>query len=697
MGYVVAVDSGGTFSDCVVIDDQGQVITAKAPSTPADYSEGVLAAVAEAAARLGRTLPQLLAESVLFAHGTTVATNTLLTRTGAKVGLMTTLGHEDVLLIGRTYQKVAGLPEEVVMDIAHLDKPEPLVPRWLTVGVPERLDWQGREVVPLDRQAVLAGLERLLAEGIEALAVSLLWSFRNPSHEQAIREIVQERVPELSITCSSDLVPVMKEYERTATTVLNAYLGARTARYLAALEDRLATQGLAGPAVVMQSNGGVVRIERARERAVQLLTSGPAGGLVGARYLARLLGHPNVVTTDVGGTSFDVGLLVDGEPLLADAPVFDQYQLILPVIDVATIGTGGGSIARVEHGVLKVGPESAGADPGPACYGKGGKEPTVTDANVVLGRLNPERFLGGRMRLDREAAERAIRDRLARPLGLSLEEAALGVVAIADAHMADLVRRVTVERGFDPREFVLYAFGGAGPLHAGAYAEDAGCRKWLVPLLAPVFSAFGIAQSDLTAVAEASEPMYAPLPAPAVRRILAELEGRVRQELLQNGAREADIRFERFVTMRYRGQIHEIRTPILAADLQAEQLDDVTARFERLYEQRYGRGTAYRRAGIQAFTFRVMGRASLFPPAFRAAPVLPHEAEPYTERAVILPGRGKTELPIYRAEALKPGARLSGPAVVEAEDTTIFLPEGHRAEVDGYQNLVVEILGGRGG
>src|SRR4051812_5312277 len=427
MTFVIAVDSGGTFTDCVAVEDGGAITRAKSPSTPPDFERGVLNAVAEVAKRLGRSRAELLAEASVFAHGTTVATNILITRTGARTALLTTRGHEDAILIGRTVQKVAGLSEAEIIDVARLRKADPVVPRSRIHGVDERVDRQGEVVVPLDVDRLEDVAERLHAEGVEAIAVSFLWSFLNPDHERRVREWLQARAngdgngdAPWFVTASSELVPIVREYERTATTVLNAYLTPGVHEYLKRMEDRLRDDGHHGGIAVMHSAGGVSSIDEARDRGVTLLASGPAGGMLGTRALAERLGLDPVIATDVGGTSFDIGVIVDGEPSYADTPVFSKYPVAVPVIDVTSIGAGGGSIAWIEHesGVLKVGPQSAGASPGPVCYGAGGTEPTVTDANVVLGAIDPDYFLGGRIKLDRAGALTAVTERVADPLDI---------------------------------------------------------------------------------------------------------------------------------------------------------------------------------------------------------------------------------------------------------------------------------------
>ena len=380
MSFVVAVDSGGTFTDCVVVDDEGRLTRAKSPSTPPRFEEGVMGAVGEAAGRLGLPLAELLADTRLFAHGTTVATNTLITRTGARTALLTTRGHEDAIIIGRTVQKVAGLSEDEIIDVARLSKADPLVPRSSIHGIDERVDRNGSVVAPLKLERLDPLEARLREKGVEAIAISFLWSFLNPDHERQLRDWLNgngDGRPDWFVTASSDLAPVIREYERTATTVLNAYLTPGVRGYLKRMGDRLRDAGHGGAISVMHSAGGVSSLDEARERGVTLLSSGPAGGMLGARALARRLGLDPVIATDVGGTSFDVGTIVDGEPGYAEAPVFAKYPVAVPIIDVTSIGAGGGSIAWIEpeSGVLKVGPQSAGASPGPACYGRGGEEP----------------------------------------------------------------------------------------------------------------------------------------------------------------------------------------------------------------------------------------------------------------------------------------------------------------------------------
>lgn len=703
MSYVIAVDSGGTFCDCVVFDDEGRITRAKAPSTPPDFDQGVIDSVTEAADRIGRPLAEMLSETILFAHGTTVATNVLITRKGAKIALLTTKGHEDVMLIGRTAAKVAGLTEDEIINVARLKKPDPLVLRPRIYGVDERVDRAGRVVVPLSLDGAAPVLDRLKSDGVEAVAVSFLWSFLNPSHERAVQAWLERELPDCIVTASSDIAPLIREYERTATTVINAYLTPAVARYLDRMQARLVEGGLQGPVAVMQSSGGLTSVEEASKRGAALLISGPAGGALGAQALGARLGFDKVLTTDVGGTSFDVGVIVDGQPGYSDGPIVDKYPLALPVIDVASIGAGGGSIAWVEPetGVLRVGPESAGARPGPASYDMGGTEPTVTDANLVLGRLNPDYFLAGRMRLHPDKAREAIRARIADPLGMPPEDAAAAIIEIVDAQITDLIRKVTVERGQDPSSFVVFAYGGAGGLHGDAYSSALGCREVVVPSVASVFSAVGIAGSDAKRVLELSDPERAPFDLARWRRHFQAMEvtivdGMRRQRLPIDG-----VRLSRFVHLLFRGQVHTVRVPVEPPDLEADDRGAaIIERFKEAYESRFGAGTAYVKAGVEATALSVEAVAGLPKPVHTEQALgAPDAAAALKEtRPIYLHERsGFTDVPVYAGDRLAPGHRIEGPALIEAEDTTLLVRSGHRLWVDGYENLRIDLRDGQGG
>jgi len=701
MSYVIGVDSGGTFTDCAVLDDQGRVTRAKAPSTPPNFEQGVLNAVTEAARGLGLELEQLLSETTIFGHGTTVATNILITGSGAKTALLTTRGHEDALIIGRSSQKVAGLSEAEIIDVANLTKAEQLVPRSSIFGIDERVDRTGTVVAPLHLERLDELINYLQSEGVEAIAISLLWSFRNPEHEVKLRDWLTEqgttddREAPWFVTASSDLVPVIREYERTSTTILNAYLTPGVKGYLERMRTALRDHEHRGAITIMQSAGGVSSIEEAQDRGVALLSSGPAGGILGARALAERLSVRNVIATDVGGTSFDVGLLVDGEPSYAEAPVFRKYPVALSIIDVTSVGAGGGSIAWIEldTGILKVGPRSAGASPGPACYRAGGCEPTVTDANLVLGRLDPDNFLGGRLRLDVDGARQAIGTRIGDPLGMSVETAAMAVLDIVDAHMADLVRRVTVERGLDPAQFTVFGYGGAAGLHVASYASRLGCRHIVVPRTAAVFSAFGIAVSDMKRVVVMSDPMRAPFDLGTWSRRFDELHAKLNRQFRDERLPGERLVTQRFVELQFRGQVHALRVPVDDSDLKGnDEGKGIIARFIDSYEKRYGAGTAYPDAGVEAVTFVVEGTARLPIPAIQPLPRGTSDVRTALRgtRQVHLSRAGAGAVSVYDAEQLHPGHAFDGPALVEDKDTTVLVRAGQRLWVDDFANLRIE-------
>jgi N-methylhydantoinase A len=690
--YWIGVDTGGTFTDCVVLDTNGRVFTAKAPSTPPNFAEGVVDAVARAGEAIGGlSAGELLARTRFFGHGTTVGTNTLLTRSGARTGLITTRGHEDMLFMGRIKQKVAGMNEDQLHDFLIHDKDDrPLVPRQRVRGLNERIDYKGSVIVPLNDDEVLAVLRQLVeVDECESLAVCCLWSFMNPVHEQRIANMVRERYPRVSVSVSSELAPVLGEYERCATTVINAYLAPRVSAYVRHLDRQLIEIGLTTRLMIMLSNGGVAPADEAAREAAALLSSGPAGGVIGARGLGRQLGYVNVLTTDVGGTSFDVGLVVDGEAEYAREPIFDKYHLTFPMVDVVSIGAGGGSIAWLDaDGFLKVGPQSAGASPGPAAYGRGGTEPTVTDANVVLGRINPDYFLGGTWRLDTEAARTAIRTRIAEPLRLSIDEAALGIVDILDARMADLVRSVTIGRGLDPRDFALLAIGGAGPLHVGAYGRDADVREVIIPDHASEFSALGIATADTQVVKRASVHMVAPLGGSAVLQVLSRLEEQAAVELRAAGA-DSDVRLLHSVDMRYKGQIHEVSVP-LARSADSVDPEAIVRDFHVQYEKRYGLGTTNTAAPVEALSWEVRAAAPSVTPALPERPASSAAPAEKSRRDVYFRG-GFHPTPVYDRESLSNGTRIQGPAIIEAPDTTILVNPGQTVTMDRFANLILEV------
>jgi N-methylhydantoinase A len=503
----LGIDIGGTFTDLVLMDERGGISTAKALSTPGKLEAGVFNAVEVAASARGITAADLLSQVKTFGHGTTQATNALIERTGAVTGLITTRGFGDTLGLQRLMGFTAHLSAGELGWYSRRRYPDPIIPGALTREIAERIDYAGTVLRPLDEEGVRRAVEEFTDLGVETFAVTFLWSFRNEAHERRAGEIIREMRPDAYVSLSCDLAPIMGEYERTATTALNSYLAPRVVSYLERMEGLLEERGFRGTFHILNSAGGVMPAKEAARQPVQLLASGPAGGVLGSLQLAAALGCRNVITTDMGGTSFDVGLIVDGKPLISAGHEAGGYHLNKPTIDIRAIGAGGGSIARVESGLLRVGPESAGANPGPVCYGRGGRRVTVTDADVALGIISPDNFLGGRMRADRDAAINAIGEQIAVPLGLTVERAAAGIRGVVDAHMSDTLREVTVGRGYDPRDFVLFAYGGAGPVHCSAFAAELGVPRIVIPATSMVHSAYGALASDIHQSAERSAIM----------------------------------------------------------------------------------------------------------------------------------------------------------------------------------------------
>jgi N-methylhydantoinase A len=696
----VGVDIGGTFTDLVVMDEAGTVVTDKALTTPHALEEGVFSALELVARERGERLEDFLRQVAAFGHGTTQATNALIERTGATTGLITTLGFGDTLFVQRLLGFTAGVPSERLGWYSKRSYPDPIVPRGLVREVPERVDQGGNVLLALDEDATRRAVSDLLDAGVQALAVCLLWSFRNPAHERRVAEIVRELDPQgrVFLSLSSAVSPVIGEYERTATTVLNSYLGPIVQRYLERLESSLRERGFDGVFSVLNSIGGVMGAREAAERAVLLLASGPTGGVIGSRYLAQELGHRNVITTDMGGTSFDVGLILDGRPAVSGVTEVGRYHVSAPMVDITAVGAGGGSIACVKDGLIAVGPESAGAYPGPVCYARGGTRATVTDANVVLGIIDPEHFLGGRMQLDRDAAARAIEEQIAAPLGLDVHAAAAGVRRIVDAQMADTLRELTIGRGHDPRDFVLYAYGGAGPMHCAGYGSELGVEKIVVPTTSMAQSAYGALASDIHHAAERSCLVrggggalagWAGIDPQALTEQFAELESQCLDALARYGVGAADTELARSADMRYRRQTHELIIPVPSGPLDSGAVRDLVERFERTYEDTYGKGSGFREAGVEITTFRVEGVGRTRKPRLPQAPART------TAR--------RRERPIYDAAAagfvaaeiidwtsLAVGERVLGPAVLEHPTTTVYVAGGQQAAVDAHGNLVIE-------
>ena len=693
MSYYCGVDIGGTFTDCVLVDDGGTITLAKVPSTPQDFSQGFLDAIAAAAAQRGLGPSEVFGQIELLLHGTTVGTNVLVQMRGARTGLITTRGHRDALIMMRSYGRSAGLPIEKLLHVSRHRKPDPIVPPELIKEVSERVDWAGDVFLPLNEEEARQAVAELVAEGVEGIAISFLWGFVNSDHERRVKEIVKELAPDLFVSCAHELIAKPGEYERTAAAAINCYVGPSTSRYVQRLDDATRERGYRQPLLIMQAAGGVVPAADVADAPLFTIGSGPVGGVTGAKFLADVLGHEDVIACDMGGTSFDVGLLHDGQPIASSETVINQYTFYMPRLLIESIGAGGGSIIWVDEQsqTLRVGPESAGADPGPACYGRGGDRPTITDANLLLGRYNPDNFLGGKMTLDIEAAERALRS-VCEPLGMDPVEAAAGAVRIVEFQMADLMRQMTVEQGLDPREFVVYAYGGAGAAHAAVFARELGCSEVVVPLgdLASTWSALGVMSSDVLHIYEHAELVSSPFAAARWNEIFSGLEDRARAQLRAEGFADDAIEFSRQADMKFSLQIHHVDVPVPSGALTDADMGQQIETFIERYEAIYGKGSAFTGAGVQAGVFRVSGRGTIRTPALpRLEPT--GRVEPVGARDVYWESDGFRRTDIYDGAALGPGADLTGPAIVEMSVTTVVVQPGQSARVDDYGSFVITV------
>jgi N-methylhydantoinase A/oxoprolinase/acetone carboxylase beta subunit len=692
--YKIAIDIGGTFTDVAVLMDD-RVEMAKSPTTPGNPAVGVISALEVAAGEIQIPLEELLRNTTHFVHGTTIGTNALIERTGATTGLITSKGHEDTLAMGRIFSKRAGLDEREIIHVSRLNKPHPLVPRELVKGVAERVDYAGDMVVPLNEGEVIRAIDELLAAGVEAIAVCYLWSFVNSVHEARTKELIRERAPGVFVTVSSDISQRLGEYERTVTTVLNCYLGPKVKEYLSHLKSDAARLGYQQPLLVMQSGGGVVPAETAMDSVVSTIDSGPAGGILGSQYFGAAIGEDNLICTDVGGTSFDVGIVYGGKLQLENQPVVSQYVYNAPKILVKSIGAGGGSIAwRDALGYLHVGPRSAGAQPGPACYDRGGTEPTLTDADLILGFLNPDFFLGGRQKLRMDLARQAL-EPLAVTMDMDVTKLAWGIVQIANAQMADLVRRTTIEQGYDPREFAIVAYGGAGPMHAVFYAADIGSKYLLVPHEASVFSAFGMSSADIVHRFDASHPMLSPLPAHAFEQMndtYRTLTERLLATFAAEGFPQEKVTIRRSAFMRYQAQVHELEVELPVQEYSPEDEAAIGRMFSERYASVFGKGAGFEAAGFEILTFRVTGSADPGKPQIE-----PSRSVAATDAAnavkgtrPVFFGEGFVETTTYAGNKLETGHRVAGPAIIERMGDTIVIPLNYEAIVDPYGNIRIE-------
>jgi N-methylhydantoinase A len=687
MTYNLGVDVGGTFTDVIVFDETTHDLTIdKVLSTPANPSEGVLRGIEEATRKAGTSVGEL---DLVF-HGTTVVTNMLLEETGSRVGLITTAGHEDVLHLARAWT-----PGPLYGWIG-MEKPDPLADLVDTRGVAGKISAPaGEEVEPLDEAAVRTAVQELQAAGVEAVTVALLNSYLNPVHEERVREIVEEEAPGLPVSISAEIVPEYGEYERTLTTVINDYARPQVIQYLDDLDASLEEAGSTATMNVVRSDGGLMSSTAAKRLPVELALSGPSGGVVGAATIAEKTDVPDVLTLDMGGTSTDVSLVEDGIPGTTRQTKVGYREFKSRSVDVNTVGAGGGSIARVQlSGALQVGPESAGADPGPACYGQGGKEPTVTDANVVLGRIPPMVKLGGTMRLDHEAAREAIAG-IADERGSTVEEAAQAILDIVNENMHGALRVVSVERGYDPRDFGLVAFGGAGPMHANALVDVMGADPLIIPPGPGVMSAFGFLTSDVqNEFSETYLETDQDVDGADVHAELMALQSEAADWLASEGVAESDHDFEYYADCRYFRQDIQMSIPVDVDNLQSDTgLAEIKGDFEARHDRQFGFSLD---APLEIATLRAIGRGRIEGVTIEAAEA--GDSDPSGAHV------GTTEVyfdgsyhdtPIYDRTELVAGNEIDGPAIVVEDDSTIVVQPAYTATVDRYANLEITRGDGR--
>jgi N-methylhydantoinase A len=685
------MDIGGTFTDVVAYDEAtGGYVAGKAATTPGDLTEGIFAALEQVVSSP--------AEIAFTVHGTTQGLNAFLQRRGEKVLLLATAGAGDVYHVARG--------NRLRLYDVHYRKPTPLVPRADIVEIPGRLNWAGEEIAPLDEAAIRAAAGRVRAEGFGAVAVGFLFSYLNPAHELRAAEILAEELGDLPVSLSHRVAREWREYERTSSAVIDAYTAPVVRRYLERLETEMTVRGLAVPIHVMQSSGGIVTAQSARALSLQTLLSGPVGGTMGGVALARMLGRPNLICIDMGGTSFDVSLVVDGKPDVAAETTLEGFPILMPVVNIHTIGAGGGSLAYEEAGGLRVGPESAGADPGPAAYGRGGTRPTVTDANLVLGRVDPDAFAGGRMHLDRGAAEQAVAA-LGADLGLETTALAEGICDVINAKMAQAIRTLTVEKGIEPRDFALVAFGGAGAMHAVFLARELGIAEVIVPPFPGAFSAWGMLETEIRK--DFSRTYYAQLAdldRDHLAATLAEMEAEAFASLAEEGiGRETDAtastrsgsgsdpntgsgRVQHAVDVRYVGQEYTLTIPLEAADEPTRDsfATAVSDRFHTAHDLRFGHansGAPVEFVVVRSTAFGDLGRIEPVP-----ADLGPANGYASETREVVFGGRTRPTI-MARRDDLKPGMAVDGPAIVSEPTATTVLPPGASLRVDPFGALIV--------
>ena len=711
---IVGIDVGGTCTDCVVIDGHGRIGLGKAFTTPSNYFDGISGAIAMSAAALGTTAKDVLARTRLFLHSTTVAENAVVDGALAAAGLLTTRGFEDTLFCTRGgYGRWSGLTDDEKRNPVETDKPRPLVDRRRIRGINERTDARGQVLQAIDTAEIDAALKALREEGASAIGICLLWSFVNPANEQAVLARVRQEWPGVFVTASHEIAPMLGEYERTSTVALNVSLGPVMSRYFASLDQWLRKAGCRGSLLVMQAHGGLAPADIAAARPVSLLESGPVGGLIGCKHLGDRIGEPNIISADIGGTTFKVGTVQEGLLDYQRESMVLRYHYALPKLDVVSLGLAGGSIVAVDSatGEPRLGPRSAGAYPGPICYKHGGTEPTLTDIDGILGYLNSAFFLDGGATLDVAGATEAFTRRVAGPLGMDTETAAAAIYRFANSRFYDLLHKTTVQRGLDPRRFALFSTGGTAGMHLAAVGQKLGVRAIVVPYSASVHGAYGIASSDVVHDELVTQPMRAPANAAEVNAIFQRMSERLIGQLSGEGFAAGKIVLSRAIDMRYSRQVHILTVPVRqgdatevpgavrasAASLAPRSLTDgdlkaATEMFGTLYRQRYGPESAFGDAGIELVTFRVRATGLVDKPVLAPAALAgtdPKAAIIESRRAFIEDAGWLDSVPGYDFRKLDPGNLVTGPAIIWTPITTVVVQASQVAAVDGWRNIVL--------
>lgn len=700
--FVCGVDTGGTFTDCVIVCNDGAIVPAKASSTPDNFSLGVFESLRRAAESLNLSVNQVLSRTSRFVVGTTVATNAFLERKGAKVGIITTRGFEDTLYIMKGTGRSKGIAPRDIMRLEIAQKPLPLVPKRMICGVLERTDGDGDILIPVDLDAVCAAADELVQAGAESIAILFLWSFRNPENERKAHATIAARHPSIYISSSHEIAPKIGEYERFTATVVNAYVGPVTTRYVNSIAKQCRLAGFEPPPLIMECNGGVMSTQLVGRRAVVTLNSGPAGGVTASATLASTMRLRNIITADVGGTSFDVGIIREGSIIQTDKVEIGQYEFFSPAIDILTIGAGGGSLARLDRArrVITVGPESAGANPGPICYGRGGAEPTLTDAALQVGYVSAVTSLNDKHEssvLERDRSQAAIAE-LGLELGLDVVSTAAGIVRIAESNMADLVQRAVVAAGVDPRDFALFAFGGAGPIHAAGFARELGVGSIIIPYgdAASVWSAYGVATGDIMHVYEYAHVFGEPVDTGAISSIFAELTARADAAFSVERTDPSSIEYRYEIGLRYKTQLNEVYVDFDSAlEPNEKAIANTVRRFEDRYAAVFGAEAGFREAGVEIVDFRVTARA---PAEKKSVPAVRSggtraEARNAT-RPVFFVGSGQDryiETDVYDGHKFPTDQPLVGPALIELSGTTVVVPPDYSVQRDRHGNFILNL------